>query len=359
MAWELFKCYFVFKIMGNYKSIFCNELYIRWIGITVIGCLFPAFLDITDSFVVKYSYVAKVGFSLFYTAICWNSAVWITCYFRGIYQGYAQTRWRIKYSIPSIILMIFAVNLGLAYLIDVYIMDCPFILAERWRVPVLATICSLAIFAGYEGAYVYEQLQASMLEAQKFQTEHIKSQFEVLKTQIDPHFLFNSLNTLASIITENPSIAVHFAEKLSQVYRYILQNKDKEVVSLSTEINFVKSYIFLLQTRFEQNLVVHFEVEDAQLDAHIPPLSLQILVENAIKHNVVSNDKPLHIWIYIDEATRIVVRNTLQLKRSVKDSTKIGLDNVIKRYQYLTERAVEILPTAQDFQVSLPLLRVA
>jgi LytS/YehU family sensor histidine kinase len=226
-------------------------------------------------------------------------------------------------------------------------------------VPIVATIFSFSLCAIYEGVYIYQKLQESVLEAQKFQTEHIKSQFEVLKNQIDPHFLFNSLNTLASIITEKPHMAVDFAEKLSQVYRYILQNKDKEVVALETEINFVKSYVFLLQTRFEQNLIVNFEVGEAYLNQCIPPLSLQILVENAIKHNVVSQAKPLRVDIFIDRETSIVVRNNLQPKRHITTSNKIGLDNIIKRYQYLTNQSVEILPTPQDFKVALPLLSVS
>lgn len=335
-----------------------KEKYLRWVGILLIGLIFPLLVDINmGKLKTTYPhYWVGVAFSIFYTAICWNCAIEIMCFFRRKYAGYYQTKTRILHNVPSVIFMVFFVNIVVAYAIDVYVLGCPFVWAERWRVPLVATVFSVALCALYEGFYIYQQLQASMLEAQKFQTEHIKSQFEVLKNQIDPHFLFNSLNTLATVITENPTIAVNFAEKLSQVYRYILQNKDKEVVELATEMAFVRSYIFLLQTRFEQNLVVNFEVGESHYSQCIPPLSLQILVENAIKHNIVSSDKPLQIDIFIDNATTIVVRNNLQPKRNIKTSNKIGLENIIKRYQYLTERAVEVLPTAQEFKVSLPLL---
>lgn len=341
-------------------AILYQEIYLRWIGIVFIGLIFPFIVDVNMGHLKNPTnhYWVGVGFSTFYTAICWNSAVQIMCFFRKRYSGYYQTKTRLLHSFPAVIVLMFFVNIVLAYVVDVYILDCPFVWAERWRIPIIASVMSVALCAVYEGVYIYQQLQESILEAQKFQTEHIKSQFEVLKNQIDPHFLFNSLNTLASIITENPNIAVNFAEKLSQVYRYILQNKDKEVVPLNTEIMFVKSYVFLLQTRFEQNLLVNFEVGEAYLGKCIPPLSLQILVENAIKHNIVSNDKPLRIDIYIDGETSITVRNNLQPKRQVLNSTKIGLDNIVKRYQYLTERAVEILPTPQTFTVSLPLLNM-
>jgi len=340
---------------------FAKEKYLRWVGIVFIGLIFPLIIDVNMGKIKQEygHYWVGVAFSTFYTAICWNHAIEIMCYFRRRYAGYYQTKKRILHSVPTVILWVFFVNIVVAYIIDVCIIGCPFIWSERWRIPIVATVFSMALCAMYEGFYIYQKLQESMLEAQKFQTEHIKSQFEVLKNQIDPHFLFNSLNTLASVITENPSIAVNFAEKLSQVYRYILQNKDKEVVELATEIAFVKSYIFLLQTRFEKNLEVDFKVSEKYYNTCIPPLSLQILVENAIKHNIVSSDKPLKINIYISRETSIVVSNNLQPKNASNSSNKIGLDNIIKRYQYLTERVVEILPTAQEFTVSLPLLNIA
>ena len=208
-----------------------KEIYLRWIGILFIGLVFPLILNINKiKLLYPHSYWIDAGFSIFYTAICWNCAIEIMSFFRKRYAGYYQTKKRVLYSVPTVIFMVFFINIVVAYTIDTYIINikCTLDWSDRWRVPFIATIFSIALCALYEGFYIYQQLQASILEAQKFQTENIKSQFEVLKNQIDPHFLFNSLNTLATVITENPNIAVNFAEKLSQVYRYILQNKDKE-----------------------------------------------------------------------------------------------------------------------------------
>lgn len=337
------------------KKIFCNEWFIRHLGIIFIGFLFPVISSVNFN---NGTYLISVLFSTFYTFISWNCACVILAFYRKHYGNYNQTNLRLKYEIPSIVILMFMINFGLATLIDDYIIGCSISYIERLKIPILASILCLGITAAEESAYIYRQLQKSILEAQKFQTESIKSQFEVLKNQIDPHFLFNSLNTLASIIEENPKIAVNFAEKLSQVYRYILQNKDKELVSLDTELTFVKSYIFLLKIRFEKNLIVNFEVKEEYYHTKIPPLSLQILVENAIKHNVISVGKPLMIEIFINDLGFLAIKNNLQIKNSVQHSNNIGLENVIKRYQYFTNEAVQIIKNTQLFEVQLPLLKI-
>ncbi len=353
------------------KKIFCNEKVLRYLGILFIGFLFPIIsnADLKEN---PSPYLANVFFSTFYAFISWNVACAIITFFRKHYGNYNQTNLRLKFEIPSIIISMFIINIWVAMLIDNYIFATIFnntilkcdpsrlacLSSESLKIPILASILCLGILAIYESAYIYQQLQKSILEAQKFQTESIKSQFEVLKNQIDPHFLFNSLNTLASVIEENPQVAVHFAEKLSQVYRYILQNKDKELVRLDTELKFVESYIFLLKIRFEQNLIVNFEVKEEFYNTKIPPLSLQILVENAIKHNIISAGKPLTIEIFVNDLGFLAIKNNLQIKNSVQHSNKIGLENVIKRYQYFTQEAVQIIKNAQLFEVQLPLIKL-
>lgn len=335
------------------KSLF-KELYLRYIGIVLIGLIYPIIININNS-----PYYISAFCCTFYTFLSWNTAYFIVCFFRSKYGSSYQTKKRLMYEIPLIVVAMFFINIVLAYLIDIYIIGCDFNWAVRWRIPILAVVFSLSIVSVYESVYIYHQLQASILESQKFQTENIKSQFEVLKNQIDPHFLFNSLNTLASIIEENKYIAIDFAEKLSQVYRYILQNKDKELIDLATELEFVNSYIFLLKIRFENKLVANFNIDEKYHQTFVPPLSLQILVENAIKHNIISSAKPLQIDIYINENTYITIKNNLQPKNILPSlSHKIGLDNIIKRYEYLTKKSVQITKTNQIFEVNLPLIEI-
>lgn len=336
------------------EKTFIKEKYLRYIGIIIVGMIYPLIITITDS-----PYYVSMLFCIFYTFLSWNTAYYIVCFLRKKFGGSYQTKKRLMYEVPLIIISMFLINIVLAYFIDIYIIGCDFNWAVRWRIPILAVVFSLCIVSVYESVYIYHQLQASILESQKFQTENIKSQFEVLKNQIDPHFLFNSLNTLASIIEENKYVAINFAEKLSQVYRYILQNKDKELIDLATELEFVNSYIFLLKIRFENKLIANFNVDEKYYQTFVPPLSLQILVENAIKHNILSSAKPLQIDIYINENTHITIKNNLQPKNILPSlSHKIGLDNIIKRYEYLTKKSVQITKTNEIFEVNLPLIEI-
>lgn len=181
------------------------------------------------------------------------------------------------------------------------------------------------------------------------------AKFETLKNQIDPHFLFNSLNVLTSLIGENPNQAEKFTTKLSKVYRYVLEQRNKELVPVAEELQFAKIYMELLAMRFED--AVQFDIPEYIEDKELKmvPLSLQLLLENAVKHNVVSTSKPLHIRIY-QEGNYLIVQNNINPKETLGKSTKVGLQNIADRYGLLTEHGVKIENNNQSFKVSLPLL---
>ncbi|MEG0929772.1 2TM domain-containing protein [Algoriella sp.] len=191
-----------------------------------------------------------------------------------------------------------------------------------------------------------------IIESTKAETATAK--FESLKNQLDPHFLFNSLNVLTGLIEENPDNAIDFTTSLSKIYRYVLEQKDKEVVPIQEEINFAKTYINLLKLRFENSIDFETEQTNFSETEFIVPLSLQILLENTIKHNIVSEQKPLKIKMYKQD-NNLIVENTLQPKDSIKDSTGVGLNNIINRYQLISNRKVEI-EKDQLFRVQLPIL---
>ena len=212
------------------------------------------------------------------------------------------------------------------------------------------------VVAIYEGIYFYQELKRSIQEKEELQRENIKSQLEGLKSKVNPHFLFNSLNTLSYLIPEDAEKSVKFVQKLSKVYRYILEMSDERLIPLSKELDFLHSYIFLLKERFEENLQVKIDIPTARLKDKIIPLSLQILFENAIKHNVISSTKPLTIKVLIDEHGKLIVENNLQKKKQIKDSTKFGLENIKNRYRFFSNEAVDVIATSQSFIVSLPLI---
>lgn len=199
-----------------------------------------------------------------------------------------------------------------------------------------------------------QRYQAVKLEKQKEQTIRISAEHESLKSQIGPHFLFNSLNVLNGLISENPDRAQEFVSELSSVYRYVLEQNDKPLVSLREEIDFSRIYMNLVQKRFEDGL--EFEVmEDFDESYQIVPLSLQILLENCIKHNRISSEESLKVKVYI-ENDNLLIQNNLQIKKQLHKSTGKGLSNIIDRYKSFTRRKVEVLKTEKEFIVKLPLL---
>lgn len=194
---------------------------------------------------------------------------------------------------------------------------------------------------------------------QKIVAKTESAKFETLKSQIDPHFLFNSLNVLTSLISENPNQAEKFTTKLSKVYRYVLEQRNKELVPITEELQFAKTYMELLQMRFEDALLFKIPTKISNPDLKIVPLSLQLLLENAVKHNVVSSTKPLKITIYEQDGF-LQVENNINPKESIgKKSTKIGLRNIADRYGLITSKNVSILNTNKIFAVSLPLLKTS
>lgn len=215
---------------------------------------------------------------------------------------------------------------------------------------VIFLIVSLAIHA----FYFYKALQETKVKEQKIIATTANAQFESLKNQIDPHFLFNSLNVLSSLIEENPENAQKFTTSLSKIYRYVLEQKDKELVAVSEELAFAKIYMQLLAMRFENS--ISYELPgNINENAKVVPLSLQLLLENCIKHNVVSSSKPLHIKISMQD-NQLVVENNWQKKEVLSNGKGVGLHNIVNRYALLTERQVTIIQNEKLFKVYLPIL---
>lgn len=189
----------------------------------------------------------------------------------------------------------------------------------------------------------------------RLQKENLQSQFEVLRQQVNPHFLFNSLNVLTSLIKLEPDLAEQFTEHLSKVYRYVLENKDNDLVSLQTELDFLDAYIFLLNIRFMDKIVVKVDVSEQKRECQILPLALQLLIENAIKHNAMSKRNPLKIDIFIDNENVLHVENNLQERESHMVSTGVGLRNIAHRYHLLEMPEPEFIKTETKFIARVPL----
>jgi sensor histidine kinase YesM len=194
-------------------------------------------------------------------------------------------------------------------------------------------------------------------ETERVKSEALALKYQVLQDQINPHFLFNSLNVLGSLIDIDVQKAKEFTRELSLFYRNVLQFKDQDIISLKDEIAFVEKYIYLQQIRFGEALDVEI-VTNGKVGGNVIPLSLQALVENAIKHNEISKANPLKIVIAISEEDKLIVENNIQPKKMIELSSKTGLANLIGRYEFLTGEKVEIVKNGDYFRVSLPLIKV-
>ncbi len=203
-----------------------------------------------------------------------------------------------------------------------------------------------------------KERQEFQIKAAQQEKDNILAQFEILKNQINPHFLFNSMNILAALIPENPEKAIEFTNRFSKLYRSVLQLRPQMIISLEEELEFVKSYIYLQKMRFDESLQVDIDIPVEKLENTLPPFALQILVENAVKHNIVSEDNPLKINI-LNEGDFLLVINNLQLRKNIRDSSGIGITNLQDRYALITPEEIVLKKTDDTFIAKIPLIAQA
>jgi two-component system, LytTR family, sensor kinase len=220
---------------------------------------------------------------------------------------------------------------------------------------VSAAMFSMIIGLMITGQRALSRVKTSVAEIEVMKREMIQSQFETLKSQVNPHFLFNSLNTLTVMIPKQPDVAVRFVEQMSKVFRYSLQHREDNTIDVGTELKVVQSYLFLNEQRYDGKLRVTITVDEVSRNKKIITQSLLMLTENAIKHNELSNENPLSIRIY-NEGVYLVAENSLQRKTLIEKSTNVGLDNIQKRYALATETPVVIEEKNNLFIVKIPLL---
>lgn len=222
----------------------------------------------------------------------------------------------------------------------------------QYRISLLISVVVALIFYAF---WYYKHRQENKVKEQKIIAGTAAAKFDALKNQLDPHFLFNSLNVLTSLIDEDPHQAQKFTTSLSKVYRYVLEQKNKDLVSVDEELQFARTYVKLLKMRFEDSIILDIPEKSINPEAKIVPLSLQLLLENAVKHNIVTSSKPLQIRIY-EEGGLLKVTNNLQEKQVVRKSSGVGLQNIKQRYSLLSNKNMEIFKDATNFTVQLPML---
>ncbi|RCS27162.1 histidine kinase [Polaribacter sp. WD7] len=303
------------------------------------------------SFIISGMYSFGLGFGNGiinnYLSKKWN---WITQTNQRVWAGIIGT---ILYTVPVV--------LAIDYIVFIIINDNDpniFFRGNFIWVHLFYTILSLGIstFLHARGFMInWKSAMTKETTKQEIVAKTETAKFESLKNQLDPHFLFNSLNVLTSLIGENPNQAEKFTTKLSKVYRYVLEQRNKDLVPIQEELKFARTYMQLLGMRFED--AIEFNIPDTIKDNELKmvPLSLQLLLENAVKHNVVSSSKPLVVSIY-EENNHLIVENNINPKEAIGKSTKVGLQNIADRYGLITDKPVKIENNNTTFKVSLPLL---
>lgn len=296
--------------------------------------------------------------SLVETMVLWEANRLVIWYFRNRYPDLQQTRKRLSLVLTFCILITIIVrslNLLVYDLADA--MHAPYPLDAYLQNILIALLFVVIIVGMYEAIYYFRKWKDIAVETEALKKENLQTQLNSLKAQINPHFLFNSLGSLSSLIDENPAKAQQFVGEMSTVYRYLLQANEKQLTTLRDELYFIQAYSHMLMTRFPSGLQLNIQIDDRCLDYLLPPLTLQLLLENAVKHNAVLPTKPLHIKVWVDKEHILKVQNNLQKKTSQVPSNKTALNNIIAKQKLLNHPNIVITQTSTDFTVSVPLVK--
>ncbi|WP_010521585.1 2TM domain-containing protein [Aquimarina agarivorans] len=270
-------------------------------------------------------------------------------------QGINNLIWGVLGSLVVVLPVYFLCRIvHLVYIVKKYDFET-FLANEGSTNYLFSAILTISVSLSFQAVGFYKAYQEKKLNEQKIIAGTASAKFDALKNQLDPHFLFNSLNVLTSLIEENTEAASKFTTSLSKVYRYVLEQKNKDLVSVNEELNFAKTYMSLLQMRFEDSIELTLPKSIVNPEAKIVPLSLQLLLENTVKHNTVMPSKPLKIEIY-EKAGFLYVVNNLQPKKVMQSESGVGLSNIAQRYALLTNRVFSTQKTRTEFVAKLPIL---
>jgi sensor histidine kinase YesM len=327
--------------------------------VTVIGMV-VSLLFIIDNLTWKNLVIDVIYCAVLGSAI-WKVNEWSSHWIEGIFPWHKSPGKTITWLIAGTVIFSIGTILLVNYIFYALIWKVDFwwFITQRngtWLIVVQLMVTFIITLTIYLMSF-FKSWRESVKNEEKFKRESLAFQYEALKNQVNPHFLFNSLNVLSSLVMKDQEGSVQFIRQLSEVYRYVLEQKDKDVVDLGTEMNFVESYLYLQKIRYAENLRIELSPElPGYYSRQVIPLSVQMLLENAIKHNVISGDEPLTIRIGV-EGDYLVVSNNLQVRNTVPDSGNVGLSNIKSRYNYLTDKEFWFVNNGKEFVVWLPLVR--
>ncbi|WP_195715309.1 sensor histidine kinase [Ancylomarina sp. 16SWW S1-10-2] len=311
--------------------------------------------------------VNRLNWDIFYSAIiissmyCFGLAMGssvISTLLDYKFNWQSQGKKRLVWGIIITVVYVVTVILLIDYYLLVKLQNLPFehfFKGQYLWMHLFYIVLSLGISAFFHAKGSMQALKVALTQKALLENQNIASQYEALKNQVDPHFLFNSLNVLSSLVDENPATAHKFINRLSYIYRYVLDQKDKELVSIEEELDFAEQYVFLQKIRFEEGVNFSSEIDASRMKDLIIPLAFQILLENIFKHNIISDEQPIFISIKTQD-DYLVISNNINKKSIRQPSHNLGLENIKARYKYFTNADVIIDETPEQFCVKLPLI---
>jgi hypothetical protein len=333
-----------------------NDKWLRLLGIPVVSFTMHIVFDGWPR-EVSWPVVNGFLFGLFITVLLWEGNRAIFVLMRRLFPHYDQTVRRLVVQTLSSLAFTFVATLFLNELHRL-LFGVPLCAEDELLGAFLGKLVpTLLVTSFYESIYFFGEWKKNLQRSEALARASLQSELETLRSQLDPHFLFNSLNTLAALIEDDNEPAHTYLEQLADVYRYVLVSRDKTTVPLREEMAFVEAYLYLNKTRFRDDLQVEQHIAPAAYATSVAPLSLQMLVENAIKHNVISPESPLRVTLTTEADSHYVrVENNVQPKTGLEQSTKVGLRNIISRYRLLSAQPVEVRREDGLFTVRVPLL---
>ncbi|QHW00207.1 sensor histidine kinase [Spirosoma endbachense] len=334
-----------------------NDRWLRLVGIPLVSIVSNFIFFQPDNDAHHISRWMALGVSLVECVLIWEMARMGIIRARRHYPKLSQTTPRIIEQVVWFTVTTIIQRVGIVYLYDVTeFWGYPMSARAYWLNTLIPFLFTVPMATIYEAMYLYRQWWVTYYEAEQLKKQALQSQLDSLKAQINPHFLFNSLSTLSSLVSENPKQAERFIEELALVYRYVLQTNEQPLTTLDSELQFIRAYFHLLQMRFGRSVELEVSVDEQYYSLLIPPLTLQLLVENAVKHNAALPNRPLVIRIYTDQARRLFVSNTVRKKQNLVPSNRTGLANITAKYRLLGQPAVVVEQTDEHFQVMIPLI---
>ncbi len=328
-----------------------REIIIRFVSITIIS-LISIFVDSAYAH-AEAGLLQAFIVSFIRTALIWNGSMLIIQFAIGRYSMFKETFKLIAFQVFALIIFVLLVEFGEIYTVENFL-KIQLSRSEKSTLYIGSLLITFMISAIYASTSFFIQWKENLLRTQALEKANLEARYDTLRNQVNPHFLFNSLNTLLMLVNDNP-VASRYVESISEIMRYMVQSSEKDAVLLRDELKIARDYVFIQQSRFGDKLKVDFDIPESCYHFAIPPLALQMLLENAIKHNVVSKENPLTVKVFVHDNQFVVIENTVKAKLDREPSTGVGLDNIRNRYLHLTGKNIQVKQENGKFMVMLPL----